>query len=83
LRAAVSSTEANIVEGFYRNSPRQFLQFLAYARSSHGEAEARLKDGIARQHFCAQDCEAALRLAKRCAMAILRLMQSIEPFANR
>jgi four helix bundle protein len=77
---ALVGTESNTVEGFHRNRPREFAQFLRYARSSHAEAETRLKDGIARGYFKQIDCENALRLAKRCGQALLRLLQSLEPF---
>ncbi len=83
LRNAISSTEANITEGFHRRTPSQFRQFLSYARGSHAEAEARLRDGIARRYFSEEECAEALRLAKRAAMAILRLMQSLEKFIGR
>ena len=77
---AASSTEANVIEGFHRNRPKEFAQFLRYARASHAEAEARLKDGIARGYFSSEQCKEALLLAKRCSMALLRLLQSLTPF---
>jgi four helix bundle protein len=77
---ALVGTESNTVEGFHRNRTREFAQFLRYARSSHAEAETRLKDGIARGYFKHADCEKALHLAKRCGQALLRLLQSLEPF---
>lgn len=77
---ALGSTVSNIVEGFHRGTTRQFAQFLSYARASHAEAETRLKDGIARGFFTADACAPALLLAKRCAMAILRLLQSLRRF---
>lgn len=83
LRNAISSTEANITEGFHRKSDGQFRQFLSYARASHAEAEARLRDGIARHYWREVECEVALRFAKRCGMATLRLMQSLEPAEPR
>ena len=76
LRDAMASTESNIVEGFHRCSPGQFVQFLSYARASHAEAETRLKQGIARSYFSEAAAQPALRLAKRCCLAILRLLQS-------
>ena len=80
---AALGTESNIVEGFLRNTPRSFALFLRYARSSHGEAETRLKDGIKRGYFKQEDCEKALRLAKRCGQAILKLLKSLEPFLGK
>jgi four helix bundle protein len=77
---ASEKTEADITEGFYRNSPRQFAQFLSYARATHAEAERRLKAGIERGFFTRQECEAALRLAIRCGQAILALLKSQKQF---
>lgn len=37
LRRASSSVPANIVEGFYRNTTKEFIQFLYNARASAGE----------------------------------------------
>ena len=45
---AVDGVGNNIVEGFLRYSPPDFKRFLDYALSSLGEAERRLRQGIAR-----------------------------------
>jgi len=37
LRRAASSVPANIVEGYYRNTTKELLQFLYTARASSGE----------------------------------------------
>jgi four helix bundle protein len=80
LFGACSSTVVNISEGFHRNTTKSFLVFLSYARASLAEAQDWLRDGIARGHFTAEACAAALQLAKRCAMAILRLIESLKRF---
>ena len=78
LLDAMDGTDANISEGFHRRSLRQFVVFLSYARASHAEAETRLKAGVAAGYFTQQRAARALHLAKRCCMAILRLIQSLE-----
>jgi len=76
LLDATASVTANIVEGFLRFSPGEFRKFIDYSVASLGEAETRLKDGIALGYFTAQSCEHAFRLARRCLTACIRLKQS-------
>ena len=71
---------AHIVEGFLRFSPKEFMHFLDYAISSLGEAESRLQAGIVAEYFSAADCRLALRLARRCFTASLRLKHSQKRF---
>jgi len=73
---AADGVDSNIVEGFLRFSPGDFKRFLDYAFSSLGEAERRLRHGIARGYFSEDACGHALRLARRCGPAIVRLKQS-------
>jgi four helix bundle protein len=80
LFGACASAVVNITEGFNRNRPREFLRFLSYARASLAEAQEWLRDGIARGYFTQIECEPAFLLAKRCAQAILKLIQSLKPF---
>lgn len=37
MRRCASSVSANVVEGYYRNSKKEFIQFLYIARGSAGE----------------------------------------------
>jgi four helix bundle protein len=67
----------NIAEGFYRYSGREFARFLSIALASLAEAELWIRDGVDRQHFDAPACDDALRLAKRCRVATIRLQQSL------
>jgi len=67
---------SHIVEGFLRNSPREFCRFLDYAISSIGETEQRIDDGVRAGYFSAKRSAKALRLVKRSFMCCLRLKQS-------
>lgn len=58
----------------------KFIQFLGYSKASLAEAQEGILDGIARGYFTEAECEPALLLAKRCTMAILRLIQSLQRF---
>jgi four helix bundle protein len=69
LRDAASGVPANIAEGFGRNNPAEFAQFIRYALASLREAETRLKDGIARGYWKEADCRMTLRWAERCRAA--------------
>lgn len=77
LRASASSVEANIAEGFYRLTPREFARFLLIARASLGEAEVRIADGIDRGYFTEADCAGAYLLVKRTGAAIMALRKSV------
>lgn len=78
LRQAAASVPMNIGEGFYRFGRREFAHFLAIALASLGEATLWLQDGVDRQHFDATQCDPALKLARRCRVATLRLRQSLQ-----
>jgi len=77
LRASASSVEANIAEGFYRITPREFARFLLIARASLAESEVRLADGIDRGHFSSTDCLQVNTLIKRTGAAIMALRRSV------
>ena len=73
---AASAVSKDVVEGFLRRSPADFRRFLDYALGSLAEAELRVEDGIGLGYFAAEDCQTALRYAKRCLVAMIRLKQS-------
>jgi four helix bundle protein len=75
---AAASVPSNIAEGYYRNRPRQFVQFIDYARASLGEAEARLKIAVALRAFTQQEIDPILQLAKRFSVASWRLRAHLE-----
>lgn len=75
---AAASVPSNIAEGYYRNRPRQFVQFIGYARASLGEAEARLEIAVAQRAFSQKDIEPGLQLAKRFSVASWRLRAHLE-----
>ena len=69
LQDAASGVAANLAEGFGRNNPGEFAQFIRYALGSLKEAEARLQDGIDRGYFTEPDCRTTLQWAHRCRAA--------------
>ena len=74
------SVPVNISEGFLRFSPREFKRFLGYSIGSIVETEERLREGIKRGYFKAEDCTEAFRLARRCFTASVRLRKSQDLF---
>jgi four helix bundle protein len=83
LLEAARSVPANLSEGFLRCSAGEFSRFCGYALGSLAEAERRLHDGIHLGHLDAAECQHAFRLARRSAMAILRLKQSQDRYRRR
>ncbi len=77
---AASGIEADLDEGFNRNVPGEFAQFIRYALGSLAEARRRLRDGIHRRYFTEEDCREAFGLAKRCSDATRKLHSSLTPF---
>jgi four helix bundle protein len=79
---AACDVSKDVGEGFLRFRPLVFAHFLDYALGPLGEAESRLRDGIARGFFSAERCAAAFLLARRCFTAIVRLKQSQMRYAQ-
>ena len=76
LLDAAAAVSKDIAEGFKRFRPKVMMDFLDYALGSLDEAEGRLRDGIQLNYFRADDCAEALRYAKRCTVATIRLKRS-------
>jgi four helix bundle protein len=74
------SVPANIAEGFVRFKPKVFKEFLGYSLGSILETEERLRDGIKRGYFKAEDCADAFRFGRRCFTACVRLRKSQDLF---
>ena len=83
LFEAASGIESNLDEGFSRNVPGEFDQFIRYALGSLAEARRRLKDGVHRKYFTEERCQEALGLAQRCADATRKLRSSLIPFRRK
>jgi four helix bundle protein len=83
LDDAASGIERAVAEGFGRNHPGEFVQFLRYALGSLAEATTCIRDGIHRQFFTESDCEVAFTWGRRCKGALLNLQASQRRRATR
>jgi len=77
---SVSSTAANVAEGFGRRAVPEFCQFLSYARGSVNEAMNWVQDGVDRDYFSTEAASDAMTLGRRTAAAIAGLQRSLKPF---
>jgi four helix bundle protein len=80
---AAAGVQPNIREGFDRNKPGEFAQFLRYALGSLGEACTRVLDGVDRGYFTRERCDPALRLGKRCRDVTRALHRSVEEYRRK
>ena len=64
MRRAVVSIPSNIAEGFFRNSNKQYVQFLSVSRGSAAELETQLLIGIRLEYFTKLQAENALNLCQ-------------------
>lgn len=83
LRAAASSVEANLAEGWRRYVARDMAQFVRYALASLEEAKVRVRDGVHRGHFADRDCQDALALGDRCGAATMALLRALLAIGRR
>ena len=70
LREAAAGPPAHISEGFGRRRPRDFANFLSYARSSLNETKNHLIDGVDRGHWTEEDLREVLVLLARAISAV-------------
>src|SRR5262245_60668152 len=76
LQNAASGIDACQAEGFARDQPAEFVNFLRYALASLAEAKTRIKDGVLRGYFRESSCERALIWAERCRKVTVGLLAS-------
>jgi four helix bundle protein len=82
LESAARSVPANVAEGFARFRPKEFAQFLRYARGSAAELDVYLDEAVARHWI--DDSEAApirvlIRRFSACSARLTRYLESAEP----
>jgi four helix bundle protein len=73
IEDAAASVCRNVAEGFARFNPREFLQFVKYARSSLAELQDELHDGLQRRYFSEEDFNEAWALTVRTSAALASL----------
>ena len=73
IRRAARSAPHNTCEGFYRFSPRDFAQFLSFARGSLGEVRDQLRHALDEKYLSDAEFSELLRLADRAIGANTRL----------
>jgi len=89
LRDAADGVGRNIAEGFGRHHHKDFVRFLAIARSSFDETEDGLLAGHRRRYFDDQTLTAGKRKIKRTNGAIVGLLRhlrstsELRPFSTR
>jgi four helix bundle protein len=78
IRAAASGTQSNIAEGFERDRPREFHQFLSIAKASCAEARSQLYTAFDVGYIDETTLNGSLRDAEAVAADIGALRASIE-----
>ena len=74
LDDAAAGIERVIAEGYGRNNPGEFVQFLRYALGSLAEATTCLHDGIHRHYFTEAECATAFTWGRRCERILKNLL---------
>ncbi|HEY3055502.1 MAG TPA: four helix bundle protein [Thermoanaerobaculia bacterium] len=78
IRDAAISTQSNIAEGFERNRPREFHQFLSIAKASCAEVRSHLYTAFDVGHIDEEKLNSLMRQAEDVARDIGALRVSIE-----
>jgi four helix bundle protein len=74
LRDATASVARNVVEGFGRETHREFARFLVIARGSLFEVQEHLRDGIARGYWPPSATTELDTLCRRAIAAVTSLV---------
>jgi four helix bundle protein len=75
IRRACVSILSNIAEGFERGGDKEFVQFLALAKGSCGEARAQLYVALDQEYISVVQFEALTRSATEVSQLISKLMK--------
>lgn len=78
MRRAAVSIPSNIAEGFFRNSSKQYIQFLSVARGSAAELETQLLIGVRLKYLNDTQCENALNLCNEILKMLSTMMIKME-----
>ena len=82
LFGAAAAAPANIAEGSWRRTAREFRQYLSNARGSLTEGKMWIEDGVDRGYFPADEIQEPLILCRRAGQMIARLQRSLIPFID-
>lgn len=77
IRRASVSILSNIAEGFERGGDKEFLQFLALAKGSSGEARAQLYVALDQEYISAAQFETLTRAATEVSQLISGFMKHL------
>ena len=78
IRDAARGGPRNISEGFSRFKPKEFVNFLSYAKASIDETKNHIQDGLECGYFTDEECARLLVLVRRTLGAIRGLMRYLE-----
>lgn len=83
IRRACISITSNIAEGFERRRPREFIQFLSYAKASASEVRSQLYVALDEQYISRETFDELQALATSTTNQIGGLMHYLERNARR